>query len=118
MLAQSEQTNKEEEEIEKDETGQNEVNNSTNQLVNLDDDSSDDDNETDDTLFMHQSEQTIQSSDKQDTILRLKRYAKIGKLLFAHIVMIHVCIICIRMSLNHYQNCLDMVDTIKQLMIY
>ena len=68
MLAQSEQTNKEEEEIEEDETGQNKVNNSNNGLVNLDDDSSDDDeNETDGTLFMHQSEQTIQSLDKQDT---------------------------------------------------
>ena len=43
LVAQSEQTNKEEEEIEEDETGQNKVNNSTNCLVNLDDDSSDDD---------------------------------------------------------------------------
>ena len=47
LLAQSEQTNKEEEEIEEDKTGQNEVNNSSNCLVNLDDDSSDHENETD-----------------------------------------------------------------------
>lgn len=76
LVAQSEKTNKEKEEIEEDETGQNKVNNSTNRLVNLDDDSSDDENEADDTLFMHQSEQTIQSSDKQDATTEVEKVCK------------------------------------------
>ena len=43
---------------------------------------------------------------------RLQRYVKIGKVLFSHIVLINVCIICIRMSLNCYHNFLVMVHTI------
>ena len=35
-----------------------------------------DENETDDTLFMHQSEQTIQSSDKQDATTKVEKVCK------------------------------------------